>query len=101
MTFFVSTVSIELRSQIKTCKFRMVHNVILLLEAEVASIGDGGKVLSLAKDLPLPGPGDIVKNKSPYILTQLGHAIENLHVIIGVAFTFPLLAPSLLGQSSW
>ena len=48
----------------------MVHNIILLLEAEVTSIGDGGKVLGLAKDLPLPGPGDIVKNKSPDILTQ-------------------------------
>ena len=40
----------------------MIHNVVLLLEAEVTSVGDGGKVLGEAKDLPFPCPGDIVKN---------------------------------------
>ena len=48
MTFFVSTVSIKFRSQIKTCKLWEVHDIELLLEAEVTSIGDGGKALGLA-----------------------------------------------------
>ena len=40
----------------------MIHYVVLLLEAEVTSVGDGGKALGVAKDGPLPAPGDIVKN---------------------------------------
>ena len=40
----------------------MKHDVEFLLEAEVTSIGDGGKTLGVAKDRPLPAPGDIVKN---------------------------------------
>ena len=58
----MSTVSIKFRSQIKTCKLWEEHNVVLLLEAEVTSIGDGGKALGMAKYRPFPAPGDIVKN---------------------------------------
>ena len=62
MTLLVSAVSVEFRSQIKTCKFWVKHYVKLLPEAEVTSIGDGGKSLALAQYRPTPGPGDIVKN---------------------------------------